>query len=98
NLLKANSTKVKPDHLKTQRPAHPLRPRPVMPVSQRAALQTPEATKYVGLSKGTLRSLERKGVLHPNRVTGKLLWLVSELDAFLASPVRGSKVYEGYKG
>lgn len=79
-------------------PARPLRPRPDMgALPVRAALQTPEAMKYVSLSKQTLRALERKGILHPNRVTGKLLWLVSELDAFLASAVCGSKVYDGLK-
>lgn len=78
-------------------PARPLRPRPVMPVPQRRALQTAEAANYVGLSKGTIKALARKNVLHPNRVTGKLLWLVDELDAFLESPVCESRVYDGFK-
>jgi len=78
-------------------PARPLRHRPEMPVPQRRALQTAEAANYIGLSKGTLKALARKNLLHPNRVTGKLLWLVDELDAFLTSPVCESRVYDGFK-
>jgi hypothetical protein len=57
-----------------------------LPLLPRAALQTREAAAYVGLSILTLKRLSYRGLLHPNRATGRLLFSIKELDEFLIDP------------
>jgi hypothetical protein len=57
-----------------------------MPIPARAALQSVEAAKYIGVSVLTLKRLAYRGILQPNRCLGRLLWPIKQLDAFLLDP------------
>jgi hypothetical protein len=50
------------------------------------ALQLVDAAAYLGISKLTLKRLCYRNLVHPNRVTGRLLFSIVELDRFLADP------------
>jgi excisionase family DNA binding protein len=43
-----------------------------------------EAAEALGMSQRTIRNLVYRGFLHPNRVTRRLLFKVTEVDAFAA--------------
>jgi hypothetical protein len=71
----------------THRPYH--RPQAVyLPMPAKAALQTREAAEYLSISQLSLKRLAYRGILHPNRALGRLLWPIRQLDEFLADPTR----------
>lgn len=52
-------------------------------------LPTPEAAEYMGVSTRYLRKLQQeRHELHPRQFAGRLLWEVTELDAYMASHPR----------
>jgi hypothetical protein len=63
-----------------------------------AALQTREAAIYLNISRMSLKRLAYKGILHPNRALGRLLWPIKQLDAFLNDPCRTCGTTIGKKG
>jgi hypothetical protein len=79
NISKCNETE------RIDPPQQQLKPRG-LGLPERQALQSREAAAYCGVSVLTLKRLAYRGLLHPNRATGRLLFLIQELDQFLRDP------------
>jgi len=84
NTMKQNTSKSKATET-IEPPQQQMKPRGLR-LPERQTLQSRDAAAYCGVSVLTLKRLAYRGLLHPNRATGRLLWLIKELDQFLLDP------------